>query len=133
MLRRFTWLPAVAILTMSLVACDEDDDDGDSNLEDVQTEVSDVGDQIRDRTEDLVSDMDSELEDTDLSEVDDSVKEQWNEDCTQLVESAEDESIGNELRDACGDLRNAIAENDEEALEAARDAIQDAAEALGLR
>lgn len=132
MLRRILSLAAIGLVALALVGCD-DNEDGDSALEDARTEVTDLGEEIRDRTDDLVSDVDSELEGTDLSEIDDNVKQQWNDNCTQLMESAENQSVANELRDACGDLRNAIAENDEEALEAARDALRDTAEALGLR
>lgn len=132
MLRRILSIAALGLVALALVGCD-DNEDGDSALEDARTEVTDLGEEIRDRTDDLVSDVDSELEGTDLSEIDDNVKQQWNDNCTQLMESAENQSVANELRDACGDLRNAIAENDEEALEAARDALRDTAEALGLR
>lgn len=132
MLRRILSLAAIGLVALALVGCD-DNEDGDSALEDARTEVTDLGEEIRDRTDDLVSDVDGELEGTDLSEIDDNVKQQWNDNCTQLMESAENQSVANELRDACGDLRNAIAENDEEALEAARDALRDTAEALGLR
>ena len=124
---RFLWLPAAAAaLAVGAAACG--DDDSGISADDARTQVREVAGNIQQQAEDLSTSIGDELDQHDLSEIDDATKDKWNQNCTQMTEEAKDEAARNKLRDACGDLRNGIEDNDEDAVREARDRIRDAAD-----
>ncbi len=125
---RLLLAPAVLVLGMGLAACDDDNGDAEISGDEVRGELQDIADSIRDGSQDLADDIDQQLDDTDLSEIDDNVREQWNENCQQLSESAENEDAGSELTDVCGDLREGLENNDGEAVDDARERLRDFAD-----
>lgn len=124
---RLLLAPAVLALGLGFAACEDDDGDGIST-DDVRGEVEEIAEAIRDGSNELADDIDQQLEDKDVSEIDDGVRNQWNENCRQLSQSAEEEDVGTELKDVCGDLRAGLEENDDEAVEAARDRLRELAD-----
>lgn len=132
MKRRLLLLPALFAFGLGIVACDDDDGDGDGDLtsNEVTGAIREGLREARDGANELADDIDDKVSDGDLENVDDKVKDGWNDNCKQLSERAEDENVGTELKDICGDLREGLDNNDEDAVEDARDRLREAAEEI---
>lgn len=119
-------LPAVLLLGLGLVACEDNDTDEISG-DDVRDELREALERTRDATNELADDIDDKMDAGDLANIDDDVKREWNENCRQLSEQAEDEDTSNELTDVCGDLKEALDADDGDAVERSRDKLREIA------
>jgi len=119
------WI-ATLLLTVGLVAaCGDDDDDVQDPAEDLATQIEDAEFDISEELGNLSDDLQERFDDLDLANAPETVKDEINDACQQLTEEAEDESLASELTDVCGDIRTALAEGSQEALNAAQDRLED--------
>lgn len=130
--QHFLLLPAILALGFGIIACDDDDGDGDRDLnaDEVRGAISDALQQTRDGATDLADDIDDEVDDANLADVDDKVRDNWNVRCNQLSKDAEDEDVGAELTDVCGDLKEGLDNDDGDAVEVASDRLKEIADEI---
>jgi hypothetical protein len=82
-----------------------------------------VGSDAVDAIEDLSAEIESQLEDADVDELEEGARLELDQSCTQLSEAAADSSLGDELTDVCGDIRQALTEGSQQALDEARERL----------
>ena len=99
-------------------------DDFDELTEDATGQAS----EIRGEVEDLTNDLESQIEGADLGELDDEARGAIENNCLQLAEEAADTSLENEVTDLCGDIRQALTEGSQTALDEAGDRLSELVE-----
>jgi hypothetical protein len=92
------------------------DDDSDLQIDATITEALD----------DLSSDIEDQLAGVDIEELSDDARLAVDEQCSQLTEEAANSDLSSELTDICGDIRQALTEGSQDALDAARDRLEEA-------
>ncbi len=129
MRRQLLLFPVLFALGLGLVACDDDDGDGDGDLtaDEVTGAIGGALRDTRDGATSLADDIDKQIDGANLDKADDKVRENWVVRCEKLSDDAEDEDLGAELTDICGDLRKGLDDNDGPAVEAAGDRLRDVA------
>lgn len=79
----------------------------------------------------LSGDLEAQLDDANLDDLDESARLQIDQNCTQLSEEAAGSSLGDELTDLCGDIRQALTEGSQDALNEARQRLDEVTGAEG--
>ena len=84
-----------------------------------------IGGQAAEAIDDLSGEIEAQLEDANVDELDEGARLALDQNCTRLSEEAAGSSLGDELTDVCGDIRQALTEGSQQALEEARDRLDD--------